>query len=236
MRRTSHIPVLALAAALLWQVSCRDAPRDNPFDPEAGILLVSVLSPQDSSVFLVGEKVEFRALARTGYDDLPAGSGWLWSSSISGQLSNEAEFSTDSLPSGTHRITVLVEDSLWGQGSAHVAVTVKELTELMVRITSPAADTVFLAGGLFSPAAREYIPDGISVSGRAWHFGDGSGIADITAAAPGTVVWDIPGTFEMTYQVVDTYGRSAADTLVVTVLATSEPPLVKIISPAADTT
>jgi len=236
LKRIGNIPAVILVSALSWLASCRDAPRDNPFDPEAEILLISVLSPPDSSVFLIGETIDFRVSARAGYTDQPAGSGFLWESNISGLLSEDPEFSIDSLAAGTHQITVTVEDSLQGQGSTAITVTVKELDVMIVRITNPPGDTVFLAGGYFKPAAEELIPEGTTISGRSWQFGEGSGISDVTVADPDTVVWNIPDTYSMIYRVVDTFGRAAADTATVTVLAASEPPRVKIVSPAPDTT
>jgi PKD domain len=236
LRKTGQISALILATALAWISSCRDAPRDNLFDPETEILLVSVLSPADSSVYFSGEAIEFQVIAHTGYEDLEAGSSYLWKSSISGTLSNLRDFSVDSLPTGTHRITVIVEDSLLGGGSTSFTLTVKEVDELEVRITSPPGDTVFLVGGYIVPVADEYVPEEVVVAGRAWYFGENSGIDDVTISNPDTVVWNNTGTFNLVYQLVDSYGRAASDTVAVEVLATSEPPVAIIISPSTDTT
>ncbi|MEA2062814.1 MAG: hypothetical protein U9P14_03875, partial [Gemmatimonadota bacterium] len=196
------------------------------------------LSPPDSSVFAQGERIQFSVAGRNAYNNQPAGTHFLWLSNISGLLSYEAVFSLDSLPKGIHLITAVVEDSRYGQGSAAIVLTVADITEPRARITTPASDTTFYAGGSFKPAGTEYIPsDGAYVAGHVWSFGQGSGIPETTASDPGTITWNNSGTFELIFKVLDTYGRAGADTVRIVVLNAEDLPIVTIVSPAAvDTT
>jgi len=223
--------VLAVTLALF---SCRDTPRDNPYDPETDVLIVSVLSPGDSSSFYPGDSITFLVTARTGFDDAPAGETFLWRSNISGLISTSAEFTTDSLPPGNHRITVTVIDSRNRRGTKEIKVIVFEVPDFGVIITNP-PDTIFVIGSGFTPSAREYVARGATIIGRLWSFGAGSGIANSTARNPGPVVYNRPGVFWLIYQITDDQARTAADTVLVEVLSESVPPVAQIISPATDT-
>ncbi|HLA41373.1 MAG TPA: hypothetical protein VJ417_15330, partial [Candidatus Glassbacteria bacterium] len=217
-------------------VACSDLERDNPYDPNTDALIVTLLSPADSTVVRLMTPVTFNVSAKTGFDNSPAGSFYWWRSNLAGLLATSAGFITDSLPAGRHRITVTVADSLNRRGSYSFTLTVLPLPEFGVMITAPPVDTVIIFGSAFTPEAREFVPADRSIIGREWKFGDGSGIPSSTAADPGTVSWDQPGNFQMIYRVVDDRGRVAADTVLVQVLAESSPPVAVILSPAADTT
>ena len=56
--RKSIRAVLLLAAALF--LTCRDTPRDNPFDPEGEVLIVQVLSPPEGRIYTTGHPVALR--------------------------------------------------------------------------------------------------------------------------------------------------------------------------------
>jgi len=234
--RKISLPWFLLAALSLFAGSCRDTPRDNPFDPQSAVLLVSVNSPADSSVFFRGDTISFRVSALRGFDNQLSGKEFLWSSDIAGFLSSRSDFSTDSLPAGTHRITVSAIDEAGRRGTAVIKVTVLPTPEFGVRIKIPPADTIMLVGSSLQPEAREYVPAGSRIIGRLWRFGEGSGIPNSALAYPGTVVWDRAGSFLLVYQIVDELGRTAADSILVTVLAESVPPIVAIVSPSVDTT
>lgn len=234
MRYSKATAIFLLAAAAVF-LTCSETGRDNPYDPNTEVLILTLLSPSDSSVIRVGTPVLFKVSARTGFDDTPAGSRFWWRSDLAGLLATRASFTTDSLPVGTHRISVTVADSLDRRGSRTFSLNILPLPEFGVMITQPPADTTFIIGSAFTPAAREFVPAGRSIIGRQWKFGQGSGIPDTSAASPGEVTWNKDGTFELIYQIVDDRGRIAADTSVVHVLAESTPPEMRIVSPAADT-
>jgi len=232
-----ELTAFVLMIFLLWAGSCRDAPRDNPFDPESETLLVSILSPGDSSEFPRGDSITFRAEARTGFDNAPVvGGHFVWRSNIAGMLSESSGFSTDSLPVGTHGITVSVTDEQNRSGSAFIKVIVLPTPDFGVIIKNPPADTIILVEYSMTPFVKEYVPSGSTVIGRLWYFGEGSGIPNSTQKDPGSIVWNQAGTFKLVYQIVDNLGRSAADTVLVTVLSESLPPVAAIISPHSDTT
>ncbi len=225
--------LLLLAAALA--LTCRDTPRDNPFDPEGEVLIVEVLSPPEGRSYTTGHPVRFEVAAHTGFDSQAAGDTWLWKSDISGILSRERTFST-SLPPGTHRIEVIVTDNTGRKGGEFFLVEVRAATEFGVELLIPASDTAFIVGNQLTPLAAEYIPEGFSVIGRLWDFGGGSGIEQSTQQEPGAVVFSQPGIFSLSYQIFDSQGRIAADTVRVEVVAFSQPPEAEIISPRVDTT
>ncbi len=237
--RAAGLRLAMLLASLLLAAlpACREAPRDNPFDPESGLLLVSVLAPADSSRLYRDQPVTFRAEARRGFDLAPVEEGlFRWRSDRAGELGEGAELVLDSLPAGFHRVTVTVTDLEGRRGIAELRLTVLATPEFGVRLAVPAADTILLAGQAFAPAAVEYLSPGIEAIGRLWRFGAGSGLDDFQGQSPGEPAWDQPGEFLLVYQLVDGLGRVATDTARVTVLAESEPPVVMIASPAADTT
>ncbi len=231
--RESIRAVFLLAAAALF-LTCRGTPRDNPFDPESEVLIVEVLSPPEGRAFTTGRPITFEVAARTGYDGQAAGDTYLWTSDISGILSRQRKFSA-SLPAGAHRIEVIVSDSLGRKGGGSLLVQIRSATEFGVELLVPSADTAFIVGTRLTPQAAEYIPEGFSVVGRLWDFG-GSGITQSTQQEPGEVVFSQSGVFAISYQIFDSQGRTAADTVRVEVVAFSQPPEAGIISPGADTT
>jgi len=233
--RKFQLTAFILLAVTLALDSCRDIPRDNPYDPETDVLLVSVLSPGDSTSFYAGDSITFRVTARTGFDNAPAGDTFLWRSNISGPVSTSAEFTIGSLPPGNHRITVTVTDSQNRHGTKEIRVIINKVPDFGVIITNP-PDTIFVIGSGFTPSAREYVAEGSTIIGRLWSFGTGSGIANSTVRDPGPVVYNLPGVFQIIYQIVDDQGRTAADTVIVEVLSESVPAVVEISSPSTDTT
>lgn len=233
--RKIQLTAFILFAVTLTLDSCRDTPRDNPYDPETDVLLVSVLSPGDSASFYAGDSITFQVTARTGFDNAPAGDTFVWLSNISGLISNSAEFTIDNLPPGNHRITVTVIDSQNRRATEEIKVIINQVPDFGVIITNP-PDTVFVIGSGFTPAAKEYKAQGREIVGRLWSFGTGSGITNSTARDPGPVVYSLPGVFRLIYQIVDDQARTAADTVIVEVLSESVPAVVQISSPSRDTT
>ncbi len=232
--RKFQLTAFILLAVTLALASCRDTPRDNPYDPETDVLLVSVLSPGDSTSFYAGDSITFRVTARTGFDNAPAGDTFLWRSNISGLISTSAEFTIDNLPPGNHRITVTVSDSQNRRGTKEIKVIINKVPDFGVIITNP-PDTIFVIGSGFTPSAREYLAEGTTIIGRLWSFGTGSGIANSTARDPGPVVYNLPGVFQLICQIVDDQARTTADTVIVEVLSESVPAVVQISSPSTDT-
>ena len=215
-------------------LTCRDTPRDNPFDPDTEVLVVEVLSPPEGRSYTTGHPVRFEVAARTAFDNQPAGDSFLWKSDISGTLSRQRSF-TASLTAGTHRISVSVTGAAGRAGSRSFLLKIRSATEFGVELVVPSADTAFIKGSVVAPLAAEYVPEGFSVIGRVWNFGAGSGIAQSTLQEPGLVTYDLPGTFPLIYLIVDAQGRVAADTVQVEVVASAQPPVAEIYSPAADT-
>jgi hypothetical protein len=234
LKHNRYILLWLLASAALF-LTCSDTPRNNPFDPGGDVLVVEVVTPPDGRQYTTGHQIVFEARAHTGYDNEPAGDSWQWKSDIAGVLSNKRKF-TGTLNPGTHQITVAVSDSLGRKGSATVELRIRSANEFGVGMILPSVDTAFVAGTTFEPLAAEYVPQGYTVIGRLWDFGMGSGIPRSTQASPGPVTWSVPGIFPLSYQLVDSQGRVAADTILVEVVANGTPPQAIIASPASDTT
>lgn len=227
------IKLILVAVSALF-LTCRDTPRDNPFDPDSEVLIVEVLSPAQGSSFTTGHPISFEAAAQTGFDNQQAMGEYLWKSDISGVLSRQRTFKA-SLPAGAHRITVTVTDSTGRRGNSTLLLNIRSADEYGVELVVPSADTAFIKGTSFTPLAAEYLPEGTSVIGRSWNFGAGSGIPSSTQREPGAVLYDVAGIFPLIYQVVDARGRVAADTVMVEIVESSEPPVAQIYSPASDT-
>ena len=223
--------------ALLLAVSCREAPRSNPFDPVNSPVMITIQSPTDNSTFQLGQTITFRAISST--DDIPSVEDAIfrWASDRDGTLALESFFQIDSLSAGTHTITLDVSAGELGRASKSITVVIQAAAALAVQINEPPGDTTFLVGSGLAPRADEWLPaDAERIAARSWKFGSESGIDDKFVEEPDTIYWNVPGVYNLVYTVIDNLGRQAADSVQVTVLAMSTPPQVLIISPLADTT
>ncbi|MFA5746007.1 MAG: archaellin/type IV pilin N-terminal domain-containing protein [archaeon] len=75
--------------------------------PEMDPLLVSIISPEDSNLFLIGEVIDFNSLITGGNEEYSCS----WDSNIYGNFETDCNTSFSDLNVGTHLITLTVEAS-----------------------------------------------------------------------------------------------------------------------------
>ena len=189
-------------------ISCRETPRDNPFDPVNSPVTIDIVSPADNSIFQLGQTISFRANAST--DDIPSieDAVFRWTSDRDGTLALENFFQIDSMSAGTHNITLDVSAGDLGRASKSITVVVEAAAALAVQIKEPPGDTTFLVGSGIVPRADEWLPaDAERIAARSWTFGSDSGIDDQFIEEPDTVYWNVPGVYHLVYSVIDNLGR-----------------------------
>ena len=75
------------------------------------------------------------------------------------------------------------------------------------RITSPSTGGTLYAGQAVNFTGGGSDPDGNSLTYR-WNFGYGSGIPDSTAKNPGSIRFNVPGTYQITFTATDSLGQA----------------------------
>jgi hypothetical protein len=113
----------------------------TPPPPPPGITWAVITSPRNGAIFGAGESVAFDG-SRSVAAEPEYGLTYGWSSNLSGPLGNDSKFSTV-LPSGTHNITLRVDDGHGGTSTASVVIRVREAPTVSAVITSPAEGQTF---------------------------------------------------------------------------------------------
>ena len=96
--------------------------------------LAQITGPDDDSVFLFGESVQFSSTASDDQDDLT----YIWNSDVDGQLysGNSSSFIIDSLTRGEHEITFYVSD-MYGYNSTERSLDIRINHEPTINLTGP---------------------------------------------------------------------------------------------------
>ena len=105
-------------------------------------------------------------------------------------------------------------------------------------IETPSANLTITAGDSVSFSGTGSDPDGNLPLTYRWQFGAGSGIPDATVEDPGSVQFNVPGTYTVSFTVTDSQGLSdpTPATLVITVQNKPQPPNGVIETPSANMT
>ncbi len=135
---------------------------------------------------------------------------------------------------GTFTVTCTVTDVDGDSESVNRTVTVVEPdTNPVASITSPAASVTLTQGESLNFSAA--VTGGNEPFSHAWDFGT-SGVAAKTVEDPGALIFNVLGTYTVTYKVTDSDGDTSSATRIVTVLAPDTTPVASISSPSANVT
>jgi len=113
----------------------------TPPPPPPGTTWAVITSPRNGAIFKAGEPIVFdgsRSVAAEPEYEL----SYEWSSNASGALGSSPQF-TLALPSGSHNITLKVDDGHGGTSTASVSIRVREAPVVRAVISSPAEGQLF---------------------------------------------------------------------------------------------
>lgn len=135
---------------------------------------------------------------------------------------------------GTFTVTCIVTDADGDRESANRTVTVVEPdTNPVASIISPQANVTLTQGGSLNFTAS--VSSGNEPFTHTWNFGS-SGVTAKTVKDPGTLTFNVLGTFTVTYKVTDADGDTSSASRVVTVVPPDTNPVASIASPATNVT
>ena len=192
-------------------------------------LVVAITSPTGNVTINTGQSVNFQGSITGGM--APYTYQWIFNggspSSSSVQNPGNVTFNT----AGTYTVNFQVSDTSNQTSGASVVVTVNT-PPLVASITSP-------SGGVTINPGQSVNFQGTASGGSGsytylWTFG-GSGIANSTSQNPGSIVFNSPGSYTITYTVTDSLGTKASKSVVVNVNAV-QPLIVSISSPSTNIT
>jgi PKD repeat protein len=189
--------------------------------------VVNITAPQDGTTFVPDDQVTFTGTA-SDLEDVDLSATIDWTSSIDGSLGTGASI-LSTLSSGTHSITASVTDS--GGATANASITVTVNAPPVVNITAPEDGAGFVPD------------DQVTFTGTASDLEDVdlSAIIDWTSSIDGALGTGASinvstlssGTHTVTASVTDVGGKTASDSITVTVNAA---PTVSITAPQEDGT
>ncbi len=216
----------------LVELSCSDGhdndcdglvDRDDPDCPN-NPPTASIISPLDGSKFNLGESISFSGVGEDSDGSIVA---YHWYSSIDGLLGSSSDLTLDDLSLGVHTITFVVTDDLGANASDTITITIKDLQQPSVSITSPSDGDIFKTGDtiVFDSLASD--PDG-SVVSYVWNSSlDGVIGSSQSFSASSLSI----GTHVITLTVTDDDGLTDSDSISVTVRSL-EAPTASILAPS----
>jgi hypothetical protein len=108
-----------------------------PPPPPANVAPTADLgAPEDLSVYVVGDSIQFSGTGTDNEDGALSGASLVWTSDIDGQIGTGTDFSSTTLTAGTHQITMSATDS---SGASEPAVTLIRVSSELLE-TYPSAD------------------------------------------------------------------------------------------------
>ena len=188
--------------------------------------VVNITAPEDGAGFVPDDQVTFTGTA-SDLEDVDLSAGIDWTSNLDGPLGTGASIPS-TLSSGTHTVTASVTDA--GGKSATDQITVTVNAAPTVAITSPQEDGITVQSGdvvTFAGSAMD-LEDGDLSPSIQWS----SSIDDAIGTGASINVSTLStGVHTITASVADTGGRTAIDSITITVNA---PPVVAITAPEDD--
>ncbi|MEP6622416.1 MAG: S8 family serine peptidase [bacterium] len=173
----------------------------------------SIASPTNAAAFAMGTPVSFSGSGIDVEDGTLSGASLTWTSSIDGVIGTGTAFSTTSLSTGTHTITLTAKDALGATGTAtrSIKITSQQGTPPVARFTWTCQGSV----------PHQCTFDGSGSTGITplvnyrWAWGDSRSESHPTSLAKNS--WPSQGTFTVTLTVTDASGLSASAARVVAV-------------------
>jgi PKD repeat protein len=187
--------------------------------------VVSITAPQEGgSTVQSGDPVTFAASA-TDLEDGDLSSSIQWSSSIDNALGTGASISPSTLSNGSHTITASVTDTGGKTGTSSITLTVN--APPVVSITSPQNGATAPFGSPVNLTATATDPEDGNLSATiAWTSSLDGSLGTGASIGPSTLTI---GTHTITASVTDTNGKTASNSITITV--TNNAPVVVITAP-----
>ncbi|TFH46484.1 MAG: PGF-pre-PGF domain-containing protein, partial [ANME-2 cluster archaeon] len=182
-----------------------------------------ISSPLDNLVYNPGDFINFIS----GSSDNGIITSHTWTSNLSGQLSKDADFTSNTLEIGSHTITLEVVDDDLLTDSASIMIRIN--APPIINELSPSGGSVFTLGSLIQFTANLIDPDG-TIASTSWSS-DLSGHLSTTATFSTSEL--SAGLHTISFEAKDNDGGS---TSVSFLLEINTPPHVEIISPADTST
>jgi hypothetical protein len=245
VHRVCIIPTLLFLIACSEAVDGKDGSLDSIGDGSNVAPTCEISAPSDGTTAAAGEELTFMATARDAdqsADELLVS----WSSDIDGPLRESTAlpdgsvvFSTRDLSSGTHRVTLLVEDAAGERCGAGLSIAIG--SPPAISLTAPASGTAFSLG---EPVVLEATvsdaedpPSALELVVSSSLDGD---VGTATPASDGSVSVALAdmqsGEHALTVRVVDTDGLAAAASVDIVVVPVPDAPEVSLSPDPAITT
>ena len=135
------IIVISIAFSIIVNLSC----SDKPTEPENSPPVVSIVTPEDNTIYFAGDTVIFTATAIDPEDGELTDSSLIWVSDFNGQIGIGNTININSLIVNTHKIILTATDSNGDVGVDTIMVTIQHNIPI-VTITSPADSSAFSFG------------------------------------------------------------------------------------------
>ncbi|MBF0211728.1 MAG: hypothetical protein HQK68_12685 [Desulfamplus sp.] len=232
--------LLSIIAGLITIVATSGDSGDSTATPETPPAGIAIITPSNNQTFVEGDFVSFvgkisDAVATETYT-------YAWNSSLDGAIGTTANFNSNTLSAGTHKITLTLSDTqanILDADSITITVgspTTPSSAEPIVSITAPSGVLAFNVGEniTFTGSAKDSKGADIADSSLLW-----SSNIDGVMGNGGTITSAIlsKGQHTITLTAKDTKGNSGSAFIILTVGGSSSSPVVKITTPAvADST
>jgi len=195
--------------------------------------VVKITAPSNNSSFTAPAAISITATASDADGTISEVSFYNNGSLLGTDVTSPYSFSWSNVAAGTYKIIANVKDNNGGLGTDTVTVTVVPAVNQrpVVKITSPANNTVFTAPANISVTATATDADG-TISEVSF-VGVGTPVSDVTSPYGASWINIAAGTYKIVANAKDNNGGMATDTITVTVVpAVNQRPVVKITSPA----
>lgn len=133
----------------------------------SGVPVVTIHEPSAGRIAAIGEAIRFVCEAKAGAGHTVANGGFIWTSSVDGQIGIGAEVRTGLATAGDHVVTCTATDDAGQAGHATVAVKVVTNRAPKVTITSPADQAYFKPGQTISFNGTAIDPEDGALTGVA---------------------------------------------------------------------
>jgi len=227
--------IFSIFAGLFTIIGTSGDSGDSTLTPETPSAGIAIVSPSNNQVFIEGDYISFvsqisDAVSTETYT-------YSWESSLDGVKGTTANFNSNALTAGTHKITLALLDSKGNTvDSDSVTITVGDSSTSSsnpdVIITAPSGDLFFNVGATitFTGSATDYKGVAVANSSLLWSSSVDGVIGNGATITSGILS---KGEHTITLTAKDSKGNSGSAFIIITVGASSSSPVVKITSPAA---
>ena len=171
----------------------------------------TITSPANNASFVQGSSVTFTGSGNDPETGALTGASLVWTSNVSGQIGTGTSFSTNTLPVGTHTITLTATDPQNATGTATRTIVITAPNQ------PPVANFTYTCVG-FNPHQCQMngtsSTDDVGIVLYSWNWGDGRSESHTTGISKNT--W-VAGTYNVTLTVTDGGGLTNSITKVVVV-------------------